>query len=60
MSVIAAQGKGRTSGMASSMVFMPVQGMELVNAHASKDRVREANKKWFANIGFHSALPKPK
>jgi U4/U6 small nuclear ribonucleoprotein PRP31 len=60
MSAIAAQGKGGTSGMASSMVFTPVQGMELVNPDANKDRVREANKKWFANVGFQSALPKPK
>jgi U4/U6 small nuclear ribonucleoprotein PRP31 len=60
MSVIAAQGKGGMSGMASSMVFTPVQGMELVNPDANKDRVREANKKWFANVGFQSALPKPK
>ena len=36
-----------TSGLASSMVFTPVQGMELVNPDANKDRVREANRKWF-------------
>jgi len=48
-----------TSGMASSMVFTPVQGMELVNPDANKERVKEANRKWFAdNSGFQSALPK--
>jgi U4/U6 small nuclear ribonucleoprotein PRP31 len=47
------------SGMASSMVFTPVQGMELVNPDASIDRVKEANRKWFSdNAGFQSALPK--
>lgn len=48
-----------TSGLASSMVFTPVQGMELVNPDANKERVREANRKWFSeNAGFQSALPK--
>jgi U4/U6 small nuclear ribonucleoprotein PRP31 len=43
------------------MVFTPVQGMELVNPDANKDRVREANKKWFSqDSGFQSALPKGK
>jgi U4/U6 small nuclear ribonucleoprotein PRP31 len=47
------------SGLASSMVFTPVQGMELVNPDAAKDRVREANRKWFHdNAGFQSALPR--
>lgn len=47
------------SGLASSMVFTPVQGMELVNPDAVKDRVKEANRKWFHdNAGFQSALPK--
>jgi len=50
---------GQTSGLASSMVFTPVQGMELVNPDAMKDKIREANRKWFEeNSGFHSALPK--
>lgn len=48
-------------GLASSMVFTPVQGMELVNPDANKERVREANKKWFSqDSGFQSALPKKK
>jgi U4/U6 small nuclear ribonucleoprotein PRP31 len=47
------------NGLASSVVFTPVQGMELVNPDANKDRVKEANKKWFSdNAGFMSALPK--
>jgi len=48
-----------TNGLASSVVFTPVQGMELVDPDAAKERVREANKKWFNdNAGFQSALPK--
>lgn len=51
----------RSSGMASSMVFTPVQGMELVNPDAMKDRVKEANRKWFStNAGFQSAVPPKK
>lgn len=47
------------SGLESSVVFTPVQGMELVNPDANKDRVREANRKWFSDkAGFESALPK--
>mmetsp|Transcript_30848 Transcript_30848/g.67705 ORF Transcript_30848/g.67705 Transcript_30848/m.67705 type:complete len:547 (-) Transcript_30848:78-1718(-) len=50
---------GTTNGLASSMVFTPVQGLELVNPDAQRDRVREANQKWFSqNAGFQSALPK--
>lgn len=50
---------GVTNGLASSMAFTPVQGLELVNPDANKDRVREANRKWFSDdAGFQSALPK--
>ena len=50
---------GQTNGLASSMVFTPIQGLELVNPDANKDRVRDANLKWFGeNAGFQSALPK--
>jgi len=42
-----------SSGLASSMVFTPVQGLELINPNANKDRVREANRKWFSeDVGF--------
>lgn len=55
---------GATSGMASSLVFTPTQGIELVNPLAAQERakkVEEANKKWFSQkSGFASALPKPK
>jgi U4/U6 small nuclear ribonucleoprotein PRP31 len=48
-----------TSGTASSMVFTPVQGMELVDPSAQAERVKKANAKWFMeNAGFQSALPK--
>jgi len=57
----AAAGGQMSNGLASSMVFTPVQGMELVNPDAMKDRVKEANRKWFSNSsGFQSALPKKK
>jgi U4/U6 small nuclear ribonucleoprotein PRP31 len=50
---------GQTSGLSSSLVFTPVQGLELVNPNAAADRVREANKKWFSTTsGFLSAAPK--
>ena len=57
----AVAGGQMSNGLASSMVFTPVQGMELVNPDAMKDRVKEANRKWFSNSsGFQSALPKKK
>lgn len=47
------------SGLESSVVFTPHQGMELVDPNANEDRVREANRKWFSDsAGFESALPK--
>ena len=50
---------GQTNGISSSLVFTPVQGLELVNPNAAQERVKEANKKWFdANSGFLSAAPK--
>ena len=51
---------GATNGLASSMVFTPVQGLELVNPDAQRDRVRAANNKWFNdNAGFQSASTRP-
>ena len=51
---------GAASGLVSSMVFTPVQGLELVNPDAVRERVKDANKKWFSDdLGFQSALPKP-
>jgi U4/U6 small nuclear ribonucleoprotein PRP31 len=47
------------NGLASSVVFSQTSSMELVNPDAQKDRVREANRKWFSDsAGFQSALPK--
>lgn len=47
------------NGLASSVVFSQTSSMELVNPDANKDRVREANRKWFSeSAGFQSALPK--
>ena len=51
--------KAQTNGLSTSVVFTPVQGLELVNPDAAKERVKEANKKWFSDdAGFKSALPK--
>ena len=61
MAAVAGQAKdgASTSGMASSMVFTPAQGMELVDPDANKERVREANRKWFNdNAGFQAAKSK--
>ena len=53
------QSSGQTNGLSSSLVFTPVQGIELVNPIAAAERVKEANNKWFnANSGFLSAVPK--
>ncbi|KAK1741890.1 U4/U6 small nuclear ribonucleoprotein Prp31 [Skeletonema marinoi] len=50
---------GVADGLASSVVFTPTQGMELVNPEANKERVRKANEKWFSDkSGFQSALPR--
>mmetsp|Transcript_23640 Transcript_23640/g.41205 ORF Transcript_23640/g.41205 Transcript_23640/m.41205 type:complete len:110 (-) Transcript_23640:112-441(-) len=47
---------GATNGLASSLVFTPVQGIELVDP---SKKVEEANKKWFdPSSGFLSAKPK--
>ncbi|KAG8914661.1 U4/U6-U5 snRNP complex subunit prp31 [Tulasnella sp. 408] len=56
----AAQTQG-ISGTATSLVFTPVQGLELVNpgAAAAAARVKAANDRWFgANTGTFSIIPK--
>ena len=51
---------GATNGLSSSLVFTPVQGIELANPNANA-RVEAANEKWFAKTsGFQSALPQSK
>jgi U4/U6 small nuclear ribonucleoprotein PRP31 len=53
-------GKPPLSGLASSLAFTPVQGIELMNPEAAKARVAEANKKYFsAASGFVSVVKKP-
>ena len=54
---------GATNGLASSLVFTPVQGLELVNPDAQAEeraqKVAQANASWFsADSGFMSAMPK--
>eukprot|EP01084_Bolivina_argentea_P249208 417079_1 len=50
---------GNTGGISSSLVFTPVQGIELVNPNADAEaKVRAANAKWFERPGFVSAMPK--
>jgi U4/U6 small nuclear ribonucleoprotein PRP31 len=43
------QSSGATSGLASSLVFTPVQGLELVDPEAQKKKLKELNDKWFAS-----------
>lgn len=51
-------GGGQISGLASSLSFTPVQGMELINPNAAAEKVKAANNKWFnAHSGFMSAAP---
>jgi U4/U6 small nuclear ribonucleoprotein PRP31 len=43
-------------GLASSVVFTQTSSMELVNPDANKERVKEANRRWFSEkSGFQSA-----
>ncbi len=50
---------GQTHGLSSSLVFTPVQGLELVDPTAAEEKLKEVNKKWFdTHSGFISALPK--
>ncbi|CAH0477399.1 unnamed protein product [Peronospora belbahrii] len=46
-------------GLASSLAFTPVQGIELMNPEAAKARVAEANKYFSAASGFVSVVKKP-
>lgn len=49
----------QSNGLASTVTFTSTVGMELVNPDAQKEKVRQANQKWFSqNAGFQSALPK--
>eukprot|EP01138_Halocafeteria_seosinensis_P010916 gb/GECG01011149.1/.p1 GENE.gb/GECG01011149.1/~~gb/GECG01011149.1/.p1 ORF type:complete len:496 (+),score=100.58 gb/GECG01011149.1/:1-1488(+) len=49
---------GATSGLASSLVFTPHQGMELVNPQAAQERVKKANEKYFNDSGTFSKIQK--
>ncbi len=40
------------NGLASTIAFTPVQGMEMVNPEAAAERVRQANAKYFGTGGF--------
>jgi len=46
-----------TSGLASSLAFTPVQGLELVDPSRA-NKVAEANAKWFADDGSFTHIPK--
>ncbi|KWU47243.1 Nop domain-containing protein [Rhodotorula sp. JG-1b] len=41
-----------TSGLATSLAFTPVQGLELVDPSKMRSKVEEANAKWFADGAF--------
>lgn len=45
-------GGGGGNGLASTIAFTPVQGMEMVNPEAAAERVHEANAKYFGAGGF--------
>ena len=52
---------GATNGLSSSLVFTPVQGIELANPDMMQSKVDAANAKWFSeSSGFQSALPQSK
>ncbi|KAG5463614.1 MAG: hypothetical protein BJ554DRAFT_6068, partial [Olpidium bornovanus] len=41
-----------TGGVVTSLAFTPVQGIELSNPEAAKEKVREANERWFGSGGW--------
>ncbi|GAA5915091.1 hypothetical protein JCM5296_000265, partial [Sporobolomyces johnsonii] len=41
-----------TSGLATSLAFTPVQGLELVDPSKLRNKVDDANAKWFAEGAF--------
>eukprot|EP00163_Fabomonas_tropica_P024939 TRINITY_DN429_c1_g1_i2.p1 TRINITY_DN429_c1_g1~~TRINITY_DN429_c1_g1_i2.p1 ORF type:complete len:380 (+),score=78.07 TRINITY_DN429_c1_g1_i2:716-1855(+) len=43
---------GATNGLASSLAFTPVQGLELENPNAQAERVRKANETYFGSRTF--------
>ncbi|XP_036238562.1 U4/U6 small nuclear ribonucleoprotein Prp31 [Molothrus ater] len=42
--------QGRSSGMASSTAFTPLQGLEIVNLQAARKKVVEANQNYFSSL----------
>mmetsp|Transcript_8936 Transcript_8936/g.10209 ORF Transcript_8936/g.10209 Transcript_8936/m.10209 type:complete len:92 (+) Transcript_8936:1-276(+) len=49
LKAINAGSSGTTSGIASSIAFTPVQGIELVNPEAQKEKIRQANLRYFGS-----------
>ena len=43
---------GLTSGLASSLAFTPVQGIELIDPTAAAERAKKANEKYFGDGAF--------
>ncbi|KAI9245864.1 hypothetical protein BDA99DRAFT_527653 [Phascolomyces articulosus] len=43
---------GMTSGLASSLAFTPVQGIELIDPQAQAERAKKANEKYFGDGAF--------
>ncbi len=54
---LAQQAKNK-DGLASSVVFMQSSSTELVNPDANKDRVRDANRKWFNDMRYFMRPPR--
>lgn len=53
-----AQARRAVSGMASSVAFTPVQGLEIMNPAAAEKKINDANQKYFsATSGFLTMKP---
>ena len=50
---------GATSGLSSSLVFTPVQGMELVDPTAQQQKLKAINEKWFSANAQFMNIKKP-
>jgi len=47
------------SGLSSSLVFTPVQGLELVNPELAAKKTQEANNRYFGSAVFQKLAPTP-
>ena len=52
-------GGSSVSGLSSSLVFTPVQGLELVNPELAAKKAKEANERYFGSTVFQKLAPTP-